>query len=133
MGRGMNTEGVFTPAQLGMASRQNAKKFGGNYASPSRPFFDLQRAGQQVLPSKIPDSGTAGRQAAGDGIVGAAQSFARNLRAPIYSDAVLDVLNTIALDRTPAARAAMHAGRACSALLLRLSTLQGSPIGAIRA
>ena len=105
VGRGMNTEGVFTPAQLGMASRQNAKKFGGNYASPTRPFFDLQRAGQQVLPSKIPDSGTAGRQAAGDGIVGAAQSFARNLRAPIYSDTVLDVLNTIALDRTPAARA----------------------------
>jgi len=105
VGRGMNTEGVFTPAQLGMAARQNAKKFGGNYANPSRPFFDLQRAGQQVLPSKIPDSGTAGRQAAGDGIVGAAQSFARNLRAPIYSDAVLDVLNTIALDRTPAARA----------------------------
>lgn len=65
VGRGMNTDGVFTPAQLGMAARANTIKFGGKLAAASedRPFFDLQRAGQNVLPSKVPDSGTAGRLA----------------------------------------------------------------------
>lgn len=61
--RGANTEGVFSPAQLGMASRQNAIRYGGRNAAAAgdRPFMDLQRAGQQVLPTTVPDSGTAGR------------------------------------------------------------------------
>jgi hypothetical protein len=44
--KGKNTEGVFTPAQLGMADRANAKKFDGKLsaASGESPFFDLQRA-----------------------------------------------------------------------------------------
>lgn len=49
---------VFTPAQLNTAATQTADKFGG-----PRPFADLGDAGQRVLPSKIPDSGTAGRLA----------------------------------------------------------------------
>lgn len=55
--------GVFTPAQLGNAAKANAKKFGGRRAAAEgiRPFYELQRAGQEVLPSQIPDSGTAGR------------------------------------------------------------------------
>lgn len=65
VGRAANAGGVPTPAQLGMAARANAKKFGGkmNAATTRRPFFDLQRAGQEVLPSQVPDSGTAGRLA----------------------------------------------------------------------
>lgn len=61
--RGKNTEGVFTPGQLGMADRANAKKFDGKISSASgqSPFFDLQRAGQNVLPSKVPESGTTPR------------------------------------------------------------------------
>ena len=47
---------IFSPAQLNLAARANAKKFGGQ-----RPFAQLAEAGQEVLPSKIPDSGTAGR------------------------------------------------------------------------
>jgi hypothetical protein len=63
--RASNTEGVFTPAQLGMADRANAKKFDGKLSSASgqSPFFDLQRDAQKVLPNKVPDSGTAGRVA----------------------------------------------------------------------
>lgn len=59
--KGMNTEGVFSPAQLGMAARASGKKYGGTQASTNRPFFNLQRAGQNVLPSTLPDSGTPKR------------------------------------------------------------------------
>lgn len=102
--KGLNTEGRFTPAQLGTAARTNAKKYGGTHASTERPFYDLQRAGQQILPSKIPDSGTAGRQAAGDGLMGIAQAGLRNLRLPIYSDPAIDLLNAVALYRPQYAR-----------------------------
>lgn len=61
--RGKNTEGVFTPGQLGLADRANAKKFDGPMAAASgnSPFFDLQRAAQNVLPNRVPDSGTPSR------------------------------------------------------------------------
>ena len=55
-GTGSGATNIFTPAQLNLAARANAKKFGGQ-----RPFSQLAEAGQEVLPSKIPDSGTAGR------------------------------------------------------------------------
>lgn len=61
VGRGVNTGGVFTPAQLGMAARQNANKFGGDAATTERPFFDLQRHAQDTLPSTVPNSGTIDR------------------------------------------------------------------------
>jgi broad specificity phosphatase PhoE len=59
--RGKNASGVFTPAQLGMAADANAKKFGGTQGTTRRPFFELQRAGQDILPSRVPNSGTADR------------------------------------------------------------------------
>lgn len=60
-----NTEGVFTPAQLGHADRRNAIKYGGRRAAARGEgvFHDYQRAAQDVLPGKVPDSGTAGRAA----------------------------------------------------------------------
>jgi hypothetical protein len=60
---GIQTNGTFTAAQLGTAARANAKKFGSaiNAAKGNRPFFQLQRDMQNVLPSKIPDPGTAGQ------------------------------------------------------------------------
>lgn len=59
------TDGMFTPAQLNRASRQNTKNYGGKHAAArgDRPFAELGRAGQEVLPSNVPDSGTAGRLA----------------------------------------------------------------------
>jgi hypothetical protein len=63
--RGKNTEGVFTPGQLGMADRANATKLDGKQAaaSGSGQFHDFQRNAQNVLPNQVPDSGTAGRLA----------------------------------------------------------------------
>lgn len=61
--KGKNTGGVFSPAQLGMTDVANTVKYQGKGAAArgDRPFFDSQRAAQDVLPSKVPDSGTAGR------------------------------------------------------------------------
>jgi hypothetical protein len=63
--RGVNTEGVFTPAQLGTSAVGSGRKYGNSAATSERPFYDYQRAGQQVLPSKMPNSGTFDRAAYG--------------------------------------------------------------------
>ena len=47
---------TFTPSQLQTAGTATKRKFPG-----ARPFEDLADNAQQVLPSRIPDSGTAGR------------------------------------------------------------------------
>lgn len=47
---------VFTPAQLNTAAYRAAAKYPG-----PRPFADLADNAQEVLPSQVPDSGTAGR------------------------------------------------------------------------
>lgn len=59
--RARNQGEVFTPAQLATSASQTARKFGNNQGTTNQPFYDLTRAGQEVLPSTIPDSGTAGR------------------------------------------------------------------------
>lgn len=61
--KGKQTGGVFTSAQLGMADRANTIKYGGKHtaAAGGGEFHDFQRKMQDVLPSKVPDSGTAGR------------------------------------------------------------------------
>lgn len=53
--------GLFAPSQLADAAAANAKRFGGGQGTTRQPLFELSRAGQNVLPSSIPDSGTAGR------------------------------------------------------------------------
>lgn len=98
---GKNTGGVFTPAQLGTASVSGARRFGGKAraASTDRPFFDLQRSGQDVLPSKIPDSGTAGRARDGNIVsrmMGAATDAAR---APLYIDEVQPLIRSLLMER----------------------------------
>jgi hypothetical protein len=67
------TGGVFTPHQLNMKDAQSALKLTGNIASASgnRPFADLAAAGQQVLPSKLGDSGTFKRMLVGGLATGA--------------------------------------------------------------
>ncbi|MDQ3483428.1 MAG: hypothetical protein M3448_08510 [Pseudomonadota bacterium] len=54
-----------TPNELARAARANTVRYGGRNqaASSDRPFTDLTTAGQRVLPSAVPDSGTAGRNA----------------------------------------------------------------------
>jgi len=55
--------GIFMPSQLADAASRNARRFGGNQATPNQPFYDLNIAARDVLPSRVPDSGTAGRLA----------------------------------------------------------------------
>lgn len=102
---GMNTDGLFTPAQLGQAARSNARKYTGRIsaATEDRPFFELQRAGQQILPSKVPDSGTAGRAAADGGLTSTLRAMGRNtVNAPFYSDGTQEAINKLLLDRPDA-------------------------------
>jgi hypothetical protein len=63
---------LFTPAQINTADAMSARRLNGPMASAAgdRPFFDLARAGQEVLPSKLPDSGTATRGLIGASLVG---------------------------------------------------------------
>lgn len=53
--------GLFMPSQLMDAASLNAGRFGNARGTTRQPFFDLARAGQQTLPSQVPDSGSAGR------------------------------------------------------------------------
>jgi len=90
-------QGVFTPAQLTNAAYANARRFGGRQSTTDRPFFELSRAGQQVLPSTIPDSGTAGRAS------GPVRDAIRNtVNAPLYSDTAQQALETFFLSPRPA-------------------------------
>jgi len=58
----MNNEGIFTAAQLQSAVRSADKSVGkGATATGNALMQDLSGAGQRVLGSKYPDSGTAGR------------------------------------------------------------------------
>lgn len=61
-----NADNMFTPAQYGRAAVNNTRKFGGRAAAARGdiPGGDLQRAAQQVLPSQVPNSGTADREMA---------------------------------------------------------------------
>lgn len=53
--------GVFMPSQLSDAAAANSRRFGNSAGTTRQPFYELSRAGQEVLPSQIADSGTAGR------------------------------------------------------------------------
>ncbi len=55
--------GIFTPAQLDTAMKSNTRRFGGKKAAArgDMPFNQLQQYGQEVLPSTVPNSGTADR------------------------------------------------------------------------
>jgi len=60
-GTGSGQTDVFTPAQLTTAAARNARRFGGTHGTTDQPFYELTRAGQDVLPSTVPNSGTADR------------------------------------------------------------------------
>lgn len=105
--RGANTGGRFTPAQLGQAAVKNAKQFGGSglAASTERPFFEIQRAAQEVLPSQIPDSGTAGRMEQSGSLFNRGYNKMKDAAiAPIY-DMDQETLRRILLERSERARA----------------------------
>lgn len=68
----LNTEGVFTPAQLNAAIRQADKSVRGRAVGRGNALMqDLGNAGQQVLGNKVPNSATADRLMLGAGGLGA--------------------------------------------------------------
>ena len=86
--------GVYTPAQLTNAAYANARRFGGQQSTTQRPFYELTRAGQEVLPSRVPDSGTAGRAS------GPVRDAIRNaVNAPLYNETLRRVAEPALLDR----------------------------------
>ena len=67
-----NTQEVFTPSQLAAAVKSADKSAGkGATATGTALMQDLSDVGVQVLPAKIPDSGTAGRSALVNMLLGA--------------------------------------------------------------
>ncbi len=114
-----STNGTFMPSQLGSASVANAKRFGGRNAAArgDRALFDLQRAGQNVLPSRVPDSGTVGRYflpgalgigGVGGGATGAATSSGENRVEEAGSGAATGLALTAALLSPYMARGALQ-------------------------
>jgi hypothetical protein len=69
---GDSGEPLFTPAQLGTAASANARTYSGRVASASgnRPFNQLATDAQQVMSSKLPESGTFPRQLMGLALTG---------------------------------------------------------------
>jgi len=67
-----NTQEMITPSQLAAAVKASDESAGkGATATGKALMQDLSDAGVQVLPSKIPDSGTAGRSALVSALLGA--------------------------------------------------------------
>jgi hypothetical protein len=120
-------QALFTPGQLGMSDRANAKEFSGGHAAAAGKgeFHDFQRPMQEVLPNKVPDSGTAGRvgmvaipaaigasggtlgYAAGDAPAGAGTALGlAGLLALAYTRRGQGLLVGAAVKRGPKARAA---------------------------
>lgn len=67
-----NTQEMITPSQLASAVKAADESAGkGSTATGKALMQDLTDAGVQVLPSKIPDSGTAGRSALVNALMGA--------------------------------------------------------------
>ncbi len=94
-------DGLFTPAQLNRASVQSANRLTGGGATRNRPFYDLAEAGQSVLPSKVPDSGTAGRLAVQGALLGTGgtASYVTGDSRPLTAAAALGLLQTQAAQR----------------------------------
>lgn len=63
--------GVFMPSQLSDAAAANSRIFGGTQGTTNQPFFELTRAAQNIMPSKLADSGTARRLAVNGALFGA--------------------------------------------------------------
>lgn len=145
--RAKQTGGVFSPAQLGMADRASTVKFGGKHAAAAGKgeFHEFQRNMQEVLPNKVPDSGSAGRAAlllapsalagAGAGVGAAAGDTGGGattgltlgtLLALAYSRAGQRALTASVLNRPNAARAAGSAVRKGAPLVGHAVGIQAS-------
>jgi hypothetical protein len=110
--------GIFTPSQLGAAIRGNDNSIGRiNFATGTAPMQDLAVAGQRVLPSTVPNSGTPlrgliqaapwiGMTAMKDPIIAAGLGSGLGGGAALYSNPGQSLAKAL-LYGAPAARAAI--------------------------
>lgn len=70
---GNQVDELITPAQLNRADITSTSRLDGRIdsAAGNRPFYELASAGQRVLPSRLPDSGTSSRLLVGAATTGA--------------------------------------------------------------
>jgi len=113
---GNQVDALFTPAQVNRASIQSANRLTGQGATTNRPFYELATRAQEVLPSRVPDSGTAGRWAmlalpSALGGTGAAAGY-------VGGDAQTGGLSGLALGALLTAGGSRPAQRALTAALL---------------
>lgn len=94
-------EGVFTPAQLNSAVKAMDKSKDKRAFSEGNALLqDLTEAGKAVLPSKVPDSGTAGRVAANLFSLGGLTSSAGGLIAALPAYAAYSRPGSAAINAT---------------------------------
>lgn len=110
---------VFTPSQLADAAAANAKKYGSTHGTTAQPFRELTKAGQEALPSNLPNSGTFDRAianglvaapvvgsayAANEGWISPEAAAALAVASGAYSRTGQKVLNRVLFDRPEALR-----------------------------
>jgi len=102
-----NTQEMITPAQLANAVKAADESAGkGATATGKALMQDLTDAGVQVLPSKIPDSGTAGRSALVSALLGAGGAGSYQAY-PTVTALGAGIAGTAALPYMPGARNAL--------------------------
>lgn len=94
-------ENLFTPFQLGNDAYQQTKKFGGMAAAARGdvPFNELQQAAVNVLPNRIPNSGTAERTLSNSLMGNLLPRAQAAVKAPLYNPEIQPIIQKLLLER----------------------------------
>ena len=123
-----NNEGLFMPSQLRQRTRQSTRKFGGVAASQrgARPFNELIEAGSAILPSSVPNSGTAERMLLpllAASTIGGGSYAGQRMNAdgePVEGERTSDAMSSTALGLTGAALVSLPYSRLGQATAQRM-------------
>lgn len=129
-----NNGGIFTPAQLNAAIQSADDSVRGRSVSRGTALMQgFGNAGQKVIGSKVPDSGTAGRIGWGAGLIGAgavnlpATAAVLGTGAGLYTRPVQNALVKLIADRPAAANSLAQMVRELSPIGAALSPLAYTP------
>ena len=122
------SDGIATPRQLGQAIREGARRFGPRdaYARGEAPMQQLADDAATVLPSAVPDPGTAGQIAFGDLFKRPGQVGLTGVTGALYSPLGQSLLRAALINRPDIVNRA-------GAGMVRLSAPFGAPIGLLTA
>jgi hypothetical protein len=128
------SEGVFTPGDLLTAVKRGDRSVGkGSFAMGNALMQGFAEAGQRVLPSTIPDSGTTGRALAGIAAGSGAAYLSPKLAAGVAAASVpylqpsMAILNRYARPTTGARSAYATAGRGVGTLRPFMTSSSSNP------